>query len=364
MDTCNAANERLKRHYLEYLEHGCGKSPRTIDESANALARYEEYSNWRDFGRFHHEHAMAFKQYLLETPSRVTGEVLSKASAHKVLSNLMRFFCWLAGLRGFRSKIQYSDARYFNLSEKDVRIARAKRFSPTPTLEQIHYAISLMPSESLIDLRNRALMACAILIGARDAALASLKLKHVMIEEGVVLQDARDVRTKFSKTFPTFYFPVGGGAREIFEDWIRRLRRLGWTDEDPLFPSTAIRHGESLLYEVSGLEREHWNTTGPIRKVFRTAFERAELPYFHPHSFRRTIVELGGRICRNPEETKAWSQNLGHSSVHTTWSSYGVVSSDRQGAVIREIEGRAERRGDETSRVLRDIEALIRSRLG
>jgi hypothetical protein len=39
--------------------------------------------------------------------------------------------------------------------------------------------------------------------GARDDALASLRLRHVDIDAGLIQQDAREVRTKFSKTFPT-----------------------------------------------------------------------------------------------------------------------------------------------------------------
>jgi hypothetical protein len=38
------------------------------------------------------------------------------------------------------------------------------------------------------------------------------------------------------------------------------------------------------------------------------------LPYFNPHSFRKTLALLGGRICKTPEEYKAWSQNLGTST--------------------------------------------------
>ena len=36
-----------------------------------------------------------------------------------------------------------------------------------------------------------------------------------------------------------------------------------------------------------------------------------------------------------PEEFKAWSQNLGHEQVLTTFLSYGSVATDRQGAIIR-----------------------------
>jgi integrase len=68
------------------------------------------------------------------------------------------------------------------------------------------------------------------------------------------------------------------------------------------------------------------------------------LPYFNPHSFRKTLALLGGRICKTPEEYKAWSQNLGHDHVLTTFSSYGDVSSYRQAEIIRAFSERGDQR--------------------
>ena len=59
------------------------------------------------------------------------------------------------------------------------------------------------------------------------------------------------------------------------------------------------------------------------------------LPYFNPHSFRHTLVRLGQDVCLTPESFKAWSQNLGHDKVLTTFLSYGQVESARQGEIIR-----------------------------
>ena len=77
--------------------------------------------------------------------------------------------------------------------------------------------------------------------------------------------------------------------------------------------------------------------------IFKEAFAAAALPYFNPHSFRKTLALLGGELCETPEQYKAWSQNLGHEHVLTTFMSYGQVSSHRQAEIIRTI--RAEPRG-------------------
>ena len=163
-----------------------------------------------------------------------------------------------------------------------------------------------------------------------------MKLKHVDLKEGSVQQDAREVRTKFSKTFVTYFFPVGDEILEIVVEWVRFLKEEKlWGNDDPLFPATRIVVGQTHQFESAGLKRAHWSSAEPIRKVFREAFEQAGLPYFNPHSLRKTLVKIGLEVCNSLEEFKAWSQNLGHERVLTTFLNYGSVATDRQGAIIR-----------------------------
>jgi hypothetical protein len=116
------------------------------------------------------------------------------------------------------------------------------------------------------------------------------------------------------------------------------VRRKGvgvWGNDDPLFPATRVALGATRQFEAAGLERAHWSSAEPIRKVFREAFERADLPYFNPHSFRNTLVRLALERCKTAEEFKAWSQNVGHEQALTTFLNYGTVASDRQGEILR-----------------------------
>ncbi len=335
MTIYNPENVRIKRKYFAYLKEAKRHSEPTVDAAAKALSRFEEYNRYRNFKAFHFEQAIAFKKHLAEQTGQRSGEKLSKATLHATLTQLKQFFFWLAGQPGYKARLQYSDADYFNLSEKDTRIATAQRERKAPTLEQVRHVIGTMPSGNEIECRNRALVAFTFLTGARDSAIASMKLKHVDLKEGCVQQDAREVKTKFSKTFATYFFPVGDGIQEIVADWVRFLREEKlWGNDDPLFPATRIALGASQQFAAAGLEQKHWSTATPIRTIFREAFERAGLPYFHPHSLRKTLARLGEEVCNSPEEFKAWSQNLGHEQVLTTLTSYGKVASDRQGEII------------------------------
>jgi integrase len=333
-----AVNERIKHQYFAYLKEAKQQSQSTVDDVAAALARFEGDTGYRDFKAFHYQHAIAFKRRLAEQQSKTTGNKLSKATMYSMLAHLKRFFQWLAGQPSFRSRIRYSDADYFNLSDKDTRIATARRERNFPTIEQVKHVIEKMPCNTEIERRNRAVIAFTLATGARDSAIASMKLKHVDLLVKCVYQDAREVKTKFSKTFTTTFFPVGDEVHQIIVDWVTHLRQDKlWGNDDPLFPATHVTLGGDQLFTVTGLERKHWSNATPIRKIFRDAFEAAGLPYFNPHSLRNTLVQLGQTLCKTPEEYKAWSQNLGHEEVLTTFRSYGAVGTRRQGEIIRDL---------------------------
>lgn len=328
-------NERIKRRYLDHLKGPRGLSEDAVDAAAVALFRFEEYTRFRDFKSFHVNQAIHFKAHL-ETQKGRSGRLLSKATLCSTLANLKRFFQWLSEQSGYRSRVNYSDAEYFNASEKDGRIAGARREPRFPTLEQVKHVIAAMPAGTDIERRNRALVALVFLTGARISAVASFKLKHVDIADNCVRQDAREVKTKFSKTFTTWFLPVGDEIRDIVVAWVCYLREeLLWGNDDPLFPATRVAVGENRCFEAAGLDRKPWGDGAPIRKIFREAFEAAGLDYYHPHSFRHTLTQLGQRVCKTPEDFKAWSQNLGHENVMTTFTSYGQVSSNRQAEIIR-----------------------------
>jgi integrase len=338
MQKHNPENERIKRKYFAFLKEAKRHGEPTVDAAAKALSRLEDFTRYHDFKAFHFEQAIAFKNHLAEQRGQKSGKKLSKATLHATLTQLKRFFQWLAWQPGYKSRLQYADAEYFNLSDKDTRVATAKRQQRFPTIEQIKHVISKMRGNTEIECRNRALIAFTLLTGARDGAIASLKLKHVDLIAGCVNQDARDVKTKFSKTFNTYYFPIGEEIRAIVSDWVSYLKdKKLWGNDDPLFPATLVAQNSDKQFIAAGLAREHWSSTSPIRSIFQEAFESAGLPYFNPHSFRNTLVKLGEEICKTPEQFKAWSQNLGHEKVLTTFLSYGEVACQRQGEIIRNL---------------------------
>jgi site-specific recombinase XerD len=156
MKTHNPQNERIKRAYFTYLAEAKGFSEATLDAVAKALNRFETYTKFRDFKAFHIEQAKGFKASLAEQMNTRTKDRLSKATLYSTLNALKRFFIWLAGQPGYKSRISYSDAEYFNLSAKETRIAKAHRDARVPTLEQIRHVIQMMPAGTEVERRDSA----------------------------------------------------------------------------------------------------------------------------------------------------------------------------------------------------------------
>lgn len=338
MSKHNANNERIKRKYLTFLKQAKGQNEASIDAVAGAISRFERYTNYRDFKAFHFEQAINFKKNLAKQKHHKTGKPLSLATLNSAARHLKAFVQWLSRETGYKSRITYSDAEYFNISEKEVRIAKAKRQKLVATVEQIEHVLHVMPSDTAIEKRNRALIAFTLLTGARDGAIASMKLKHVDIEADTLYQYGGEVNTKFSKTFTTYFFPVGDEVRDIVADWMGYLKKgCVFGNDDPLFPKTQMRQGSDRNFETAGISKEHWRSASTIRKIFKDTFALAGLPNFNPHSFRDTLAMLGEKLCRSPEEFKAWSQNLGHDGVLTTFYSYGQVQEGRQGEIFKEL---------------------------
>lgn len=336
MNDLNPANERIKRRYFHFLREADGLAEITIDNAARAIAAFERFTSHKNFRSFSTKDAIAWRKELLSGKGRIAAELSSRATVRSKLLAVKRFFRWLSSQDGFKSKIALGDADFFDLPRRDRRIANERRNDEAPSLQQVQHVIRSMPAGNDCERRDRALMAFLLLTGARVRAITSFQLRHVMRDRQGVNQDARVVKTKAGRSFATYWFPVGDDILKIFLDWLDYLERdLLFRPSDPLFPAT------SKIAAIKGdhrLTKEHWQTVEPVRTICRKACERAGVPYFSPHTVRRTLAVLGERMCGTAEEMKAWSQNLGHLEILTTMMSYGGLTDRRQAQIITQIE--------------------------
>ncbi len=328
-------NERIKREYMKYLKQAKGQDQKSLDKVAAALVKFEQSTKFKPFKKFHIDQAGKFKDYLEKARHPKTGKALSHATNDATLRVVKLFFHWLAGQSGYKSRIRYSDVDYFNNNRKNARVAHAQRDVAFPSMEQAFHAFQGMPDRTDFEKRDKALFAFFMLTGARDGAVASLKLKHINLFDGLVYMDARDVNTKNSKTFQTYFFPVDAAYLECFTAWVGYLRKdLLFGDGDALFPKAERRLVDGC-FRFDRLSRDNYANASAIRGIIRGAFTAVQLRPYTPHLFRKTLAMHGDKVCNSLEEMKAWSMNLGHENLVTTVSAYMPVSTQRQGELIK-----------------------------
>jgi integrase len=327
----NNENLRIKRKYLVWLKDARGLSEASIDKAAASISTYEAVSRWQGFPRLSHRTGAGVQASPVQGKDPRTGNPLSPGTINGILRDLMAFLNWLADQPGYKSKIHRSDIAYLSPDRKSETARRTTCWKPHPSPAQVRALLSQMPDGTVLERRDRALVSFLFLTGSRETAAISLSLGHIDLEHGVVQFDGRHVDTKFGKSFSTAFFPIGGSAERIFRDWVRELREDHlFSATDPLFPKTLVGVGQDRRFAALGIDRAPWSSCIFSRTHFQGGVPHAGLPPFSPHRVRDTLAELSREHCRTPEDYKAWSQNMGHEDVMTTFRSYGSVAPGRQ----------------------------------
>ena len=333
-------NERIKHDYAAYLRNAKGQDDASIDKTRAAIRRFEESTKFKPFKKFNRNQAVDFKAYLDRQRNATTGKPLGLSTVDATLRLVKGFFHWLVSRAGFRRVLTYADVEYFNNTIKAGRIAHTQRTIPYPSMQQAAHAFQAMPFDTSFQKRDKALFAFFMLTGARDGAVASLKMKHVNVELGHVFQDAREVKTKAAKTIMCQFFPVDAAYRNCLTAYVTYLREVElFGPEDALFPKARVGVVEGQGFTNLGLARTGYTNAAKLNTIIRGAFDAVQMPQYTPHAFRKTLTHLGAELCKGPEAFKAWSMNLGHENVATTINSYLPITTARQMELIRKMAG-------------------------
>ena len=276
-------NERIKRDYATYLRHAKGQDEASIDKVRAAIRRFEESTKFKPFKKFHRQQAADFREYLERQKAERTNKVLSFSTVDATLRLVKAFFHWLVSRAGFKQVLSYADVEYFNNTRKAARVAHTGREIPYPSMRQAAHAFQAMPFETEFQKRDKALFAFFMLTGARDGAVASLKIKHVNIELGHVFQDAREVKTKAAKTIHCQFFPVDAAYRECFVAYVTYLREVKFFGpEDTLFPKARVGVVAGRGFANLGLAREGFSNASKLNEIIRGAAHSRSDAGIHP----------------------------------------------------------------------------------
>lgn len=329
-------NEAIKREFFEQLKGARGFSKSSVRAHAEAINQWETFTKNEDFSTYDKSKAVAFTEWLGTRPAKTKSGKISLVTQYNYLRRVKKFFLWLSDQPGYKSKIMKNDVDYLRLSKADAQIARSGTTKRTPTFDEVKKIISCIDGNSEIDMRDRALISFALITGIRIFAIISLKMKNFDKALKQIDQNPGDgVRTKNSKKILTTFFPVGWDDPEkYFMKWYEYLESKDFQPNDPIFPVAAGSFSDGkICYSKGAIGQNAWVGTGAARKIFEKRCMKAGLPYFNPHSFRHSVVNILSKKRLTEEEKKAISMNLGHENVGTTFGSYGYGGMSGESAV-------------------------------
>lgn len=327
------ANAFIVYLYQGELKHGKGFHPKTVNDTLRHIWHFEQHTGSVDFRAVTRRMIEEFKDELIGRSDKTGKDGLSASTIVHTFGNLKAFFSWLSGQQGYRRSITSQLYNHFNSPRHLVELAGAAAPKFVPSADQLRTMLKAMPANVPSQRRDRAMLAALFLFGVRDGALISLRLKHVDIHCKQVFQDAREVKTKFSKTSFVDWFPVGDDIERIVIEWIGELRSMGAADDAPLFPTAPFKPWIGR----HSIELEFLTTAAPVRQVLRKAAAAAGVPYFKPHAVRSTVAKLCDEWASSLRDMKALSQNLGHEQISTTSKYYGDVEPEVKQELFRKM---------------------------
>ena len=336
--TYNSNNERLKYNYCIYLVQAKGRSVKTLALVRQALLRYEKFHAYEAFSRFNKTRAMNFKDHLQTTESARGGN-LSHYTILQTITFVRDFFHWLLAQPTYAKSIDPLAITYLTLEKNDVAAANAKMPKKYPTLQQAIDVLLNMPENTPREKRDKAIFAILMLTSVRDGALVTLRVKHLILEEKLLLQDPREVATKKGASITTIFIPVGKIAEDILTRYYNFLvKENGFLPDDPLFPKILPIHRKDTLYAPgASLSKEFLRDAQMPCRMVTKAFKERGYHGFSPHRLRDTAAFIGTELCENDLERKSWSKNFGHKDIRTTQNNYGHINHETQMATMRQI---------------------------
>jgi site-specific recombinase XerC len=193
------------------------------------------------------------------------GGLSGSTIAHKA-TQLREFLTWLE--KQFPPSKRLQDLASYLQLPKGVTAKRLnERQRDVPSLENAHEMVTRLPTSTLRELRDQAMVAFAFVSGLRAAALTSFRIKHLDLENRSVLQDGQDMRAKNGKCFRVYWFPRTEPLQDIFLNWIEKLKELGFESDDAVFP----KHSDLRIKAIRQKTVEPMKSEDAIAGAFLTA---------------------------------------------------------------------------------------------
>ncbi len=220
----NEENERIKRSTCGTFATPRALSENSVNKASEAILRLEKATDFKPFSKLNGDDVLQFKEHLSGSATGKTGKPMVAASRVNIQVCVRAFVHWLADQTGYKSKITHSFADHFSPQQKGHAGRQGIRIKPTATIEQADHTFRLMPTETVLDRRNRAFFALMMLTAARIEAAASLKIGHVDLSMAA-----------FTRTVPRSSPSLARPSRPTLCRW-HRCTKIAWQNGSTNLP--------------------------------------------------------------------------------------------------------------------------------
>lgn len=323
-------NDRVIYKWLSYAGR---YDVKTVDRHLAAIRYFEAFLQGKPFHTLTTDDVAKVRDDLKRRAKGGATDHLSSSSIKHTVSHLIAFIDWLVKQDGFK-RLPKDLTGYLKLPKATVAASTAAKSKDFPTLAEAEDLLKQMPSKSLVDQRARAVFAIAFLGALRADTIASLKLKHIDIDNRLILQDARTVRAKAGKNINILWFPIQTTFADIVIEWVRKLQSFGFTGDDGLFPDLKLlkhRPAFGLHKPVPVMTTQH-----VVTQAFAIASRNIDIKYT-PHAAKHTIAAERDMRPLTQLERKAWSVNMGHENEQITERHYGKLTDDLRFEVLENV---------------------------
>lgn len=323
----NPANEVMKYQFFIELEHSKeGKDPKTIREYMNAIHEFEVATNFKDFKKYTQDWALDFKNRLSNKKNKQTGDKISKSYYSHYISHTRQFFEWLSKQKDYKHLESKGIDRLY-ITKNERKQGKATGIQKSYLISEILETIRKMPSNTEIEMRDKAMISLCLLTTPRIKALMTARIGSIqfMREYGsyAFVQSSNLVETKFGNNITAFFISQTQDLIDNVINWQNYLKSKGFKDKDYLFPRIVPSFDKNGI-SIFQLKKEKIKSTTTIREIFERAFKNNNLDYINPHSFRHTISKAMKRDNNCTRLIPALHENFGHSNglAHVV-STYG-----------------------------------------
>lgn len=315
-------NDRILHEWLQFAGRW---NEKTISAKLAAIRQFEIFCDGNLFSQVSKNDAARYREHLKFSAEASDADQLSVSTVRHQASHLKSFFEWLIGQKGFR-KLDRALPEYFELPKKFDAAALPSNDIPCPTLDEATQMIEGMPVETMKERRDRAMVAIAFLGALRADTITSLHVSHFDFSNRLIIQDSKHSRTKNGKSLRIRFFPLPLIFSGIVLEWKDELVDQGFDEQDALFPDDRILVGKRRTSSSAAILP--MSSTHSVTIAFKIASGLIG-KRFSPHSAKHCIGRLSLKVCKSPEELKAWSMNMGHENEEITLKYYKRIPDSR-----------------------------------